>query len=419
MILADDLTGACDTAVKFASGGGSVRLVLADLRSAAADIGPDVLAYSTESRALASVEAYRRTRDAAQATGCRPIYKKVDSTLRGNVGAEIDALLDTLPDEAALLCPTLPAQGRSVVGAHLLVDGIPVSQTPIAHDLLAPVHHSHIPTLLAEQTERKIGTVDASCVAAGPDAVAAQLRALVEDEVTIVVADAQSDPDLSCLVQACNDAERPFVLCGSAGLAAPLASGRSPSTEPPAPVERVVAVVGSLHHVAQTQARTLSRRARWPLLSLSTQAALDGGNEWDEWCESMRAALAQFATQASGVVLVADRDVLTAWPSGAHRRLAGREIADLISERIAEVAETTVELMEAGGRLVTGGDTSAAALRRLGADGVELAGELEPGVPFGCVTGGPRAGLFIATKAGGFGEADLLWRAACKLTDGR
>ena len=93
MVLADDLTGACDTAVKFASGDGSVRLVLSDLRSAAAESGPTgVLAYSTESRALASVEAYRRTRDAAQATGCRPIYKKVDSTLRGNVGAEIDAL---------------------------------------------------------------------------------------------------------------------------------------------------------------------------------------------------------------------------------------------------------------------------------------------------------------------------------------
>ena len=123
--------------------------------------------------------------------------------------------------------------------------------------------------------------------------------------------------------------------------------------------------------------------------------------------------------EPSGVVLVADRDALTAWPEGAHRGPTGREIAGLISERIAEVAETAVELMGARGLFVTGGDTAAAALRRLGADGVELAGELEPGVPFGCVTGGPRAGLFIATKAGGFGGADLLWQAASKLTSGR
>jgi uncharacterized protein YgbK (DUF1537 family) len=356
------------------------------------------------------VEAYRRTRDAAQATGCRPIYKKVDSTLRGNVGAELDALLDTVPDEAALLCPTLPAQGRSVVGAHLLVDGIPVSRTPIAHDLITPVHHSHIPTLLAEQTDRKIGTVDASCVAAGPDAVAAQLRALVEEDVSIVVADAQSDPDLSCLVQACNHSERLFVLCGSAGLAASLVSGHSPSAEPPAMVERVVVVVGSLHRVAQTQARTLSGRAGWPLLSLSPRPALNAGDEWAEWCASMRTVLARLVTETSGVVLVADREGVT-----DHGPARGAS-AELISQRIAEVAETAVELMDACGLFVTGGDTAAAVLRRLGADGVELAGELDPGVPFGCVTGGPRDGLFIATKAGGFGEADLLWRATSKLT---
>ena len=416
IVLADDLTGACDTAVQFASGETSVRLVLSDLRAAAAENGPDVLAYSTESRALASVEAYRRTRDAAQATGRRPIYKKVDSTLRGNVGAEIDALLDTLPDEAALLCPTLPAQGRSVVGGHLLVYGTPISQTPLADDFNTPVHHSHIPTLLAEQTDRKIGTVDASCVAAGPDAVAAQLRALVEDEVTIVVADAQSDPDLGCLAQACNRSEREFVLCGSAGLAAPLVSGGARSAEPPAPVEGIVFVVGSLHRVAQTQARTLSRRARWPLLSLSPQAALDGGDEWAEWFARMRADLELLATQASGVVLVADRDAPNAWPVGAHRGPAGREITGLISDRIAEVAETAVELMDARGLFVTGGDTAAATLRRLGAGGVELAGELESGVPFGRVTGGLREGLFIATKAGAFGGADLLWRAASRLT---
>jgi uncharacterized protein YgbK (DUF1537 family) len=124
----------------------------------------------------------------------------------------------------------------------------------------------------------------------------------------------------------------------------------------------------------------------------------------------MRAVLAQLVTQASGVVLVADRDVLT------DRGPAERGIAELISRRIAEVAETAVELMDARGLFVTGGDTAAAALRHLGANGVELAGELEPGVPFGCVTGGPRDGLFIATKAGGFGGPDLLWRVASKLT---
>src|SRR5262249_6761213 len=159
--------------------------------------------------------------------------------------------------------------------------------------------------------------------------------------ISIVVADAQSDSDLSCLVQACDQSERLFVLCGSSGLAASLVSGRSASAEPPATVERVLVVVGSLHRVAQAQARMLSRRARWPLLSLSPRAALDAGEEWAAWCASMRAVLAQDMTQASGVVLVADPEVLT------DLGLTPRAIAESISQRIAEVAATAVELMDA------------------------------------------------------------------------
>ncbi len=418
VVLADDLTGACDTAVKFASRERPVRLTLTGLGAVAGDNDSDVLAYSTESRSLPPAEAYRRTCAAAEAAMGRLIYKKVDSTLRGNVGSEIDALLNTMPARIALLCPTLPSQGRTVVGGHLLVDGVPVSQTPTGDDRFTPVRHSHIPTVLAEQSQRRIGTVPLTCVRAGPAAVANRFRALADGGISIIVADAQSESDLRCLTEASTDLRRSFVMCGSAGLAELLAPETSSPFRPSAPIAPVVGVVGSINPVALSQATTLSRKARWPFLRVDLRAALRGGSQWAAWCAEMRAVLAKLETLKSGVVVAVGGDDAMRQQSATGRGAQVRETGDLISRRIAEAAEIAIDVMKARGALVTGGETAAALLRRLDAAAVELVGELDAGVPFGWINGGSRDGLAIATKAGGFGGSDVLWRAACRLTGG-
>src|SRR5262245_12484195 len=103
-IVADDLTGASDAGVQFARQG-LETLVLIDPRGLAADDGAvEVLAVDTDSRARPAAEAYRRAREAAEAigrAGFNHLYKKVDSTLRGNVGAEIDAVMDVCGFELA------------------------------------------------------------------------------------------------------------------------------------------------------------------------------------------------------------------------------------------------------------------------------------------------------------------------------
>jgi uncharacterized protein YgbK (DUF1537 family) len=83
--------------------------------------------------------------------------------------------------------------------------------------------------------------------------------------------------------------------------------------------------------------------------------------------------------------------------------------------RLANLARDRIERSRPGALLLTGGETAIAVLKALGAGGLRLAGEIEPGVALGALVGGPFAGLGLVTKAGGFGDAETLvrvWEAA-------
>src|SRR6185295_11388054 len=138
-IIADDLTGACDTGCLFA-GAGPVGVLASPALTGAAPSGiTPVLTVDTESRALPPREAVAAIHAAARILRERlaagRVFKKIDSTLRGATGVELTALLDHGPPfTGALVCPAFPAQGRVVRHGRLLVDSVPVHESAIARD---------------------------------------------------------------------------------------------------------------------------------------------------------------------------------------------------------------------------------------------------------------------------------------------
>src|SRR4051812_45218340 len=156
-IIADDLTGAADTAAQFARAGWNTELQLRSMASAA-----EAIAVTTDSRALAPADASAAAASAVsnlQQMGITQLYKKIDSTLRGQVRAEVHGTMTGWsPRARAVVCPAFPAAGRLVLGGHLHVNGVRVSETAIADDPVTPVTESHIPTLLgASQAASKPG----------------------------------------------------------------------------------------------------------------------------------------------------------------------------------------------------------------------------------------------------------------------
>lgn len=122
LILADDFSGACDTAAR--AWPGSAALLAPPWEAP----GADILALSTETRHASAAGARALIRALAPQLTGRALYKKIDSTLRGPWIAEVDEILQVTEYSQAVVCPAFPAQGRTVQGGWLYLDGKPLQR---------------------------------------------------------------------------------------------------------------------------------------------------------------------------------------------------------------------------------------------------------------------------------------------------
>ena len=397
-IVADDLTGAGDTAVQFVRAGWVTQLSMggADEALSGAGARAEVLAVTTNSRAMAPAaagEAVRREVRRLRQAGVRRLYKKVDSTLRGAFRAEIEAARAAWSDDAvAVICPAFPATGRTVRDGVLLVDDRPVTETSAATDPVMPVTQSHIPTLLG-----------CAGIAASPDETPQALAARIAQAGPVVVVDAASEDDLERLARAVAELGERALPVGAGGLAGPVAriwagaQARGP----------VVVVVTSQHSAARSQAQTLQERGARTWAPAPQQLADPAA--WESWAAGVVASERGVADAGR------DDTVLLLAPEGRH---AGLD-ADTVAARLGELAARLIDALGAAGVVATGGDGARQVLQSLGATGIALVDEVTGGVPMGTLTGGRAAGLPVVTKAGGFGSADVLVRAAQAIRERR
>lgn len=368
-IQADDLTGACDTGAPFAARGLDTRVLLA-AGAGPLDEDPDpaVLAIDTESRGLPGPAARARAQAAAaRLARARPrvLYKKLDSTLRGAVAAELLGVLEGAALGTVLLAPAFPAQRRTVVDGGLRVDGRPAAEAPAVADPAAPRTGASVLALAVDGGAVPTGALPLLTVRAGAAAVAARLDRFAATGGRVLVGDAETADDLATL--AAGSEGRPVLLAGSAGLATALAERLVPSGQPPARdvgLRRPLLVVaGSVHPATRVQLERLGQR--------------------------------------DGLAVIAPPGT-----AGAHDAEARRTVA----ARLAAAARARIERDPPGVLVLTGGETAVAVLRALGARGVRVVGEVEPGLARATLLDGPFAGLPVVTKAGGFGDADTLVR---------
>ena len=387
-VIADDLTGAADAGVQLVSAGYRTAVFFRESEVFADDL--DAVSFDTDSRAMPAGFAAMRVLEATRAAReARIVYKKLDSTLRGNVAAELAAALGGARRERVVVAPAFPAAGRTTVGGIQRVHGVPVDETEMANDPANPVREAHVPGLLAGAFS-SVGALGVEDLA-DPDLVR---RALEDYEC--VVADAERDADLEALVRAVPDPAR-VLWAGSAGLALALGSvypGPCAGTAgvQRAPIRPVLVVVGSLSGVAREQVRRL----------VEAFGAVDvpvDGKESNAVHKAIGAARKALGGGTCAVV------------RSTEERVASSESV------LWELAEVVALLSEEGlfeGLVLTGGATAVGVARRLGAAGIRLEGEVEAGIPMGALIG-PRP-YPVVTKAGGFGKRDTLVGAVVALS---
>src|SRR5215210_6468410 len=212
VIVADDLTGAADTGACFASAGFATVIP----PSGTTIPNADVIVISTESRDLDRTAAAEAVRSALMTTSAGAgdaapqwIYKKIDSALRGHPREELFAAMEATGARRAVVAPAFPAEERTTVGGRQHIDGIPVESSGIAgagavSDLVA---------LFETDQGPPVSLLDLATLRGQPDALR---RLLHDDSNGIVVADAETDDDLTTLARAVAGGRLPL-FCGSAG----------------------------------------------------------------------------------------------------------------------------------------------------------------------------------------------------------
>ena len=354
-LLADDLTGALDTAAQFAGACGpvTVRFREGDWRAPAACLAFDTATREAdESRAAA--EMWRLARFFADASIA---FRKLDSQLRGHPALELERAFSLGGFASAVIAPAFPAQGR------ITRDGVQHVRGP------AGGWQSARPHFARELAELRLEVT----LAARPDAI---------EGAGVFLCDAETDRDLAAIVAAGKRLAPPVLWCGSAGLARALAGAAPPVA--PVPGEPFLALVGSGHPAARAQLDRIEDAH--PELWIAVR---EGAAE----AEEVRSCVA-----ARGAALVTFLLPDYLFDAEASRRLA------------AVLAELAPRLDPPEGLFVSGGETLRGLAEAVGTQAFEVTGEVMPGLPASRLRGGRWDGVAMVSKSGGFGGPDLLAR---------
>ena len=226
-IIADDLTGANDTALQFFLRGCKTQVSFGEEISIDENLNTEVFALSTETRNANETDAVERVKNAAENIfkkyGFEYVYKKIDSVLRGNITAEIITLIDTLEYDAAVIFPAFPNEGRTTIGGYHLVKGIPLQRTEVSRDPSCPVLESNIVNLiknkLDDDKKQIVDLLSLDTVMKGAGPILSKLNELISKGKKLIVADAVSTTDLEQIALAVSKSGYKILPCGSAGAA--------------------------------------------------------------------------------------------------------------------------------------------------------------------------------------------------------
>ncbi len=348
-LVADDLTGALDTAAQFVGVGRALPVYLGGRLPSPL---PGEMAVDSATRELdaasAASEAARLAGILLRESGAIS-YRKVDSLLRGHPGLELAATLRATLPRYCIVAPAFPLHGRVTRGGRQFQAGAP---GPSGEDLGAALLSHGIPMVLAR--------------AGGP----------VPEGVSLW--DAETDADLRRIADAGKELQSPVLWCGSGGLAAAIAGGRVPMA--PALASPVLGLFGTDHPATAAQLE----RCGPVVLSI-------GDGESD-------AARVAARLGDPGVCLVR-----FALPPGTARAEAARRISGGFG-RLAEKIPKPRTL------IASGGETLRALCQALGTHHLEVVGQVIPGVPVSRFVGGRWDGTIVVSKSGGFGDEALLHR---------
>ncbi|MCB7303176.1 four-carbon acid sugar kinase family protein [Bariatricus massiliensis] len=425
IVIADDLTGANATGVLLKKMDYKTYTVMNTERielSTLADC--DCVMYPTDSRGVEKEIAYNRVYNVAallKSPEVKVYAKRIDSTLRGNLGSETDAVLDCLGEDYVAICaPCFPASGRIVIGGYMLIKGLPLHKTEAALDPKTPVMSSEVKRIFEQQSKYKVADIKMADMMDGKHALAEKMKKCAGDGARILTFDCVTQEDLDFIADALVTSGLKFVAVDPGVFTATVARKLITPADK-AVKKKILAVVGSVNPVTRAQMEELwltQRSAKNTFVC--TKELIE--SETHRETEIRRVVKEVLDNSARFDILSVTGDGI--YPEnridfGACAKEKGctvEEMSRQINEAFAEITHRIFsESSQFQGLYTSGGDVTVAVCARFGTAGLCLLDEVLPLAAYGTFLKGDYEGISIITKGGMVGESDAVNRCVTYL----
>ena len=402
-IIADDLTGALDTGIKFSKMGIRTQVMVGHKFCVdELDLTKEVLVVDTETRHVPENEAYARVYKTVKlCTDCNIpcFYKKTDSALRGHIGSEFAALYDVVGKQISFV-PALPGENRITREGIHYIKGVPVSESIFGSDPLNPVRNSSVGKLIEEETRLSTKSVRAKELTSQP---------WPEDQVLIF--DASTGDDMEEIAGLLKREGHLDVTAGCAGFAEILSSNipfeREDVRQAPK-TDKLFVISGSINAVTKKQVE-YARQQGYVSISLTQEEKLAGDylktREGTDFLKKLEAC----CRENDRIIL----DVFSEDTIGDARAYAAasgfspEEIPERIAKRLGELSQFIVELKEDATLMIIGGDTLYSFMQKLKKPILDPVCEPVNGTVSMYVQSDGH-NFPLISKSGGFGQEDLI-----------
>ena len=392
LIVADDFTGSNDTGVQMTKRGIETEVILSP-KEEKNDLS---LVIDTESRHLSQNDAYTRVASTFEKliknNKFNLVYKKIDSTLRGNVADEVLALVDSYKPEKVIFAPGYPGIGRFVKDQIHYVNNKRLLETEFSKDPLSPITTDNIEQLLSKRI--------------GNNVTHHNVENIREKKISLKPSmyhtfDSVTDQDLIAIVEQVLKYDSKILWVGSAGLANALFSVLNP-------INPSLAVVGSISQISLDQIDYAEKKGK-EVLYISSKDIFD------------KVDINKYVNKAMSLLDLNKDVIITAARTkddyqytlklGRENSLTKEDSSWYVKDYLSKVVQKIIKLKKISGVYLTGGDTAISIIDKLNGKGCIIESEVLTGIVHSKLTGGKLAGLNLITKAGAFGNKESLFKS--------
>jgi len=419
-IIADDLTGANDTGVQFTKNGYKTKVLIFDdkLKNIEFKNDHDVLVIDTETREVDKSVGRDKLAEIQKEIKLEVsekdiVYKKIDSTLRGNVGAEIEEILKIFKKQFCLLSPSFPPHQRVTIGGNLIVQDKHLGFSSYTDSNNQNIAESFIPSILEKQTKLSIGRIDLSEIKKGETKITSSITNLINEGKKIIVLDSSNEGHLRDIVSSGMSFGNKKLFAGSAGLANCLAESCKKKKELKPDFKNnkgpILLVGGSRNPIMVDQIQYLKNNLDFAELKIDIKEIYSQESKILVYYagEALKILkknqnLAIYTDAINNEKKSIDNELMQEY------KLTYKELENKIKEFFGLLTSTIIKKNTIRNMILTGGDIAISVCRELGISNLEVLGELLPGIPLtrACFH---EDTLNIITKAGGFGKKDTLY----------